>query len=126
MNAATLPYPAIFRTYRRERSMLNGSSASGKGSASLLRARSASRESPIRLLLLCRSDQDDPAAFFPDALAPGRECAGSRAYSAASNVRFKQHRGLLKPPHGWYERKDTDSVRFVNRAVSVLFTIDWK
>src|SRR5712691_11879785 len=55
MNAARLPYPAIFRTSRRVRSMSRFSAASL--SASRLRTRLASRESPIELLL---PDQGHP------------------------------------------------------------------
>src|SRR6266851_6309783 len=49
MKAARLPYPAIFRTSRRERSRSRFSAASL--SASRFRTRLASRESPIELLL---------------------------------------------------------------------------
>src|SRR6266581_2813594 len=97
MNAARLPYPAIFKTSRRDRSRLSGRSVSRNGSSSLRassarRTFKASRESPIRLLLLHHSDQDVTCRLLPGiAFRPGRECAGSRSYSVASNVQ------LLRP-----------------------------
>src|SRR5258705_5702157 len=82
------PYPTLFRS---ERSRSIGRSEFKNGTPRLLRARLASRESPIRLLLLHRKIRTVPAAFFPESRDASRARSSLRSEEHTSELQSLRH-----------------------------------
>src|SRR5258708_40107200 len=101
---------------RRDRSRFIGRSVSINGSwtfraSSARRTFIASRESPIRLLLLHRSDQDrhlQPSSRVPTGARVRRQQVLLSALRRSCSALDRS------PPPSTHYRKDTDSVSFVN------------